>query len=199
MSIASTLGIVHLPFGERPQYGSVYPEGLGVAHDDSPDDATGGVHSFTVLANPGFIYRLELFNYVRGEETVRVTTVISSHRWAADKSGLGNNSFDITWVAAGFSAGSGSGFSGYGLRNSAAANAHDVTDQIKRFPLGRLSGAPGVAQSIFFVSMLTNTDTISNDLALVFTYWDKQALFLPGFLSAFFEAPAAPPLVRSLF
>jgi len=49
---------------------------------------------------------------------------------------------------------------------------------------------------LMLVTMETNTDTITNELVAVWTYWKKESLYLPGFLSAFYEAPAVPPLLR---
>jgi len=43
------------------------------------------------------------------------------------------------------------------------------------------------------VSVSTNTTAVIWDFDVVFSYWPKTALYLPGFLSSFFEAPEVAP------
>ncbi|KKK83232.1 hypothetical protein LCGC14_2795450 [marine sediment metagenome] len=190
MALATTLGMVHLPFGERPQYGSPYPEGMAVAHSDVADDASGGDHTFTILADGGFLYRLELVNLVRGSGTIANLHIITSHRWASDKSGLGNSAFDLNWDLIGASVLP--GFSVYGFN---PLNNLGGVSMLRRFPMGRTEGV--ALQQVINLTVISQVNTITNEMSFVFTYWRKESLYQPGFLSSFFEAPASPPLVRS--
>ncbi len=196
MALASTVGVSLIPMGERPQYGSPYPIGLAVAVSSIADDASGGAHTFSLNAPPGFIYRLELFNYTRGEATLRSVHCITAHRWAQDRIQSTSAALDLNWFLGGTGA---SGFSVYGLVAARAdGGSVDAMQQLRRFPMGAAPGgkAPGVSIQLMLVTNEVNTDTITNELAIVWSYWKQEALYLPGFLSSFYEAPAVPPLVR---
>ncbi len=198
MALATTLGVTHVDLGERPQYGQPYPDGIAVASSQAVDDASGGTHTFSILADPGFLYRLELVNWTRGEETLRVVHAITVHRWIAAKTPDILASFDLNWFLHGAT---GSSFSQYTIGASPQAGASDNMAQLRRFPMGAAlgGGAPGVAVQLMLLTVSLNVDTITNEISVVWTYWRKEALYLPGFLSAFYEAPTVPPLVRSLF
>jgi len=194
MTKADTVGMVNLPLGERPQYGQPYPEGFAIASISSPDDASGGEHSFSFNADPGFLYRLELVNWTRGEATVRVIHAITVHRWAAARTGQGVAGFDLNYFLRGAGGG---GFVVYTLGGGDFDSGYGVMEEIRRFPLGpEGGGAPGVAVQLMLLTNVTNTDGITNELSVVMTYWRKESLYLPGFLSSFHEAPAIPPLFR---
>lgn len=195
MALGTTAGVIHLPFGERPQYGSPYPEGLAVAHSAIADDASGGDHTFSIVADGGFLYRLELMQLVRGSTTVPVCHAITSHRWASDKSGLGSSSFDLNWVLLGQSAGVGSGFSIYRLLPAANHGAESAITQIRRLPMGRLDNT--LLQQLAAVTVISQDNGVTNELSWVWTYWRKESIYLPGFLASFQETPAAPALIRS--
>lgn len=192
MSLATNVGILHLPMGERPQYGQPYPEGIALAFSSVVDDASGGTHTFSINADPGFLYRLEFVNWSRGEGILRTLHAITVHRWASGKAPFGIAAFDLNWFLGGVA---GAGFSVFTL---AGITGQDVLQQIRRFPMGAILGglAPGVAVQLMFLTNETNTDTITNELAIGLTYWKKEALFLPGFLSSFYESPSVPPLLR---
>jgi len=189
MALNSFAGLIHLPFGERPQYGSPYPEGLAVAHFDQADDASGGTHTFSLLADGGFIYRMELWSYARGTESATLAHCITSHRWASDKSGLGASSFDLNWLCV-TSVLTGSGFRVYGLHAESSASSPDAVQMIRRFPMGTLQNVQ--QQLIYFQTNLIQIDGVTNELSLVFTYWRKESLFRPGFLSSFYDSPVVP-------
>ncbi len=192
MALATTVGLEHLAISERPQYGQPYPEGIAVAANSQADDASGGAHTFTINADPGFLYRLELVNWTRGEGTLRTLHAITSHRWAAAKVPFDAASFDLNWSMGGTGLGT---FSVYSMGNS----VDQVIPRIRRFPMGAAlgGGAPGVAVLLMQLAIVAQVDTITNEVAVVWTYWRKEALFLPGFLSAFYEAPAVPPIVQT--
>lgn len=192
MALATTVGVEHIPLSERPQYGQPYPDGIALAQSQVADDASGGAHTWTISADPGFIYRMELFNLTRGETTSRVFHAVTVHRWIAAKSPGALAAFDLNWTLLQQAS---SGFGVYSL-NSAIAS---YMPQIRRFPMGAAlgGGAPGVSAQLMVITNPTNTTGITNELSVVWTYWRKEALYLPGFLSAFYEAPAVPPVVRS--
>lgn len=195
MALAVSTGILHIPFGERPQYGSPYPEGMAVGFLNEADDASGGSHTFTFLADGGFLYRLELLNYTRGEATARVTHCITNHRWAADKVDVISTAFDLNWF---LSPSLGGGFSVYNLGGGSAGGqgAVDHFPMIRRVPMGQLG--QDKLQTLFHLDMTVNTNGITNELSIVLTYWRKEAMFRPGFLSAFWEASEVPPITRGV-
>jgi len=196
MALATTIGLEHLPLGERPQYGQPYPEGIAVAASNVPDDATGGTHTFSINADPGFLYRLELLNWTRGEELVRTMHIITTHQWATGRTPFDAAAFDLNWFLEPVAK---SGFAVYTLcgGSQGADGGVEIMSMIKRFPMGSAGGgAPGVSTQLMFLTTTVQLDTITNEISVVWTYWRKQSLYLPGFLSSFYEAPAVPPLVR---
>lgn len=156
------------------------------------DDASGGAHTFTFLADAGFLYRLELCNLTRGETTVRNVHAITSHAWAADKSGLGSGAFDLNYRMAG--APVGGTFSVYSLMNVISSSGVPAVPEIRRFPMGRLDKV--LLQVLMSVTIPTNTTGITNELSIVWTYWRKEATYRPGFLSSFFESPVVPTALK---
>jgi len=197
VALATSVGVEHLALGERPQYGMPYPEGIAVAASAVADDASGGAHSFTINADPGFLYRLELLNLTRGEATIRNIDAITVHGWAEAKAGFGGSSFDLNWPMKASVLGT---FTVYQLMAGpdTGANGAELVPMIKRFPMGAAlgGGAPGVSVILMQVNIVQNTTGITNELAVVWTYWRKESLYLPGFLSAFYESPAVPPIIR---
>ena len=197
MALATNVGVEHLPISERPQYGQPYPEGIAIAASSVADDASGGEHTFSINADPGFLYRLELVNWTRGATTAVVIHCITTHRWAAAKAPFGLSAFDLNWF---LTKTSGAGFAVYvfgGGGNSVVANPLDY-QMVRRFPMGAAlgGGAPGVSTQLMLLTNDANTTGITNEVSVVWTYWRKEALFLPGFLSAFYEAPVVPPVIR---
>lgn len=195
MTLATNVGVVNLPFGERLEYGQPYAEGIAVAASNVSDDASAGNHTWSLSADPGFLYRLELFNFSRGEAGQRVVHAITSHRWAAERTPFDSAAFDLNWVLEGYATGN---FTVYDLASGGGLGtaATPPREQIRRFPMGTLVGAPGVSVQLMEVTLEGNTNLITNELAVVWTYWNKTSLFQPGFLSAFYEAPEVPPLRR---
>jgi len=196
MALASVVGVELIPMGERPQYGSPYPIGLAVGASAIPDDASGGAHTFSFNAPPGFIYRLELFNWTRGEATLRALHIITAHRWAQDRIPSTSAALDLNWHLGGTGA---DGFTVYGIvAGRADAGGVDAMRQLRHFPMGAAPGgkAPGVSIQLLFATNSVNTDTITNEVAIIWSYWKQESLYLPGFLSSFYESPAVPPIVR---
>ena len=187
MAIAAAEAVVHLPFGERPEYGSPYPEGIAVAHREIVGDATGGNINLSFTAKSGFIYRLELVHLHILSATSFTSSINTSHRWAGDKSGLGGSSFLLTWPLSSLP---GVTFKVYTLA-TATGGGGDTLQSIRRFPLGRLDKLPtGQVLVSFFTALQANL--IVYTYSVVFTYWPKESLALPGFLSSFYEAPIVP-------
>lgn len=193
MALATNVAVEHLPLGERPQYGMPYPEGIAVASSAAPDDASGGSHTFSFNSDPGFLYRFELFNWTRGEATTRDLHLITVHRWAAGKHAGDAAAFDLNWdLSPHIFAGTATIYTISGGGNQ------EMPRQLTRFAMGHAlgGGAPGVSRLLLFATNEANTNTITNEVSAVWTYWRKEALYLPGFLSSFYEAPAVPPLIR---
>lgn len=181
MSIVAVVDVVHAAFGHRPRYGSPYPEGIALGHADVVGDATGGDLTVNFNADGGFLYRLETVHVLKQSVAVLddIRLVLISG-WASQKSGLGTASFNITRQLA---------------RNVATPITnyrltHTEYMEARRFPLGRTDAdrAQLLAQFIF----PTNTNTIVWDFNIVLTYWRKEATYLPGFLSSFYESPVVP-------
>lgn len=180
MTVAGTGTLVHLPFADRAAFGSPYPEGIAVAHIDLTGDATGGIASGSVQAVGPFLYRLELMAATLNSGPAITGSYTSAHRWAADRSGLGQTAFDLSWVPdiaqdGGFTL----------LRPSPVDYA-----QIRRVPLGRTDVS--ALWVIWQTTFGTNVDGGLYDFDLILTYWPAESLYQPGFLASFFEAPVVP-------
>lgn len=187
MAISNVQSVTHLSFGERPEYGQPYPDGIAVARQDVVGDVSGGAITFNVNAPPGFLYRYEM---IRGNITVDVAedwelTVI--HAWATDRTDLGAGAFNTFHKM--FRSNQPSGI--VELEPDIGGGRYEV---LHRFLIG--SVAAGVDQLIAQIRVPTNTNLRVYNLISVFTYWRKSALYLPGFLSSFYEAPAIPGLLR---
>jgi len=197
VTLATVVGVAHLPLGERPQYGMPYPEGIAIAASAAADDASGGNHTFSLNADPGFLYRLELCQLTRGSVVASNVHAITVHRWAAAKADFGVTSMDLNWILEPTLLGS--TFEVYTLVSGGSSDGlgPDIMKMIGRFPMGPTGGgAPGVSSQLMNITVDAQIDTVTNELSVVWTYWRKEALFLPGFLSAFYEAPAVPPITR---
>lgn len=193
MALATNIGLAHLPLGERPEYGQPYPEGIAIGTSNVADDASGGAHSFVINADPGFLYRLELVNWTRGEATLRALHVLTVHRWAAGRAGPVLAALDLNWIMLGAAA---TTFTVY-ILGAGSSSGVDGVPLVSRLPMGPAGGgAPGVSTQLMLLTNDVNNTGITNEVTATFTYWRKQALFLPGFLSSFYEAPAVPPLIR---
>ncbi len=180
MSISASATIVRFPFAGVPAYASPNPEGIAVAHIDVTGDATGGTISGGFLSIGQFLYRLEIFQGTRSDTVNDEIDYVTFHQWAQSKSGFSVNAFDLNWHA---------------LRNTQAAftvwTPREIDrDMIRRFPMGRTDNVG--ASNVLFYQNVSNADTIIYDFDLILTYWRKEALLLPGFLQAFFEAPFVP-------
>lgn len=191
MAIDLSQPVVHLPFGDRAQYGSPYPEGIAVGHRTITGDATGGQIDLEFTAEAGFIYRLELVQLDRQASGTIVAKFTTSHRWAGDKSGLGTNPFLLQWPTRALAD---SARRQYTLWNVAGGGSSPMAE-IRRFPLGRLDKQP-TGQILVEWNLDTNTDGVIHRFNVVFTYWRKEALSLPGFLSSFYEAPVVPSALK---
>ena len=185
MAIAGSSGILRMQFGERPGFGNPQPEGIAVAHGEITGDASGGGVSFTFLSDGGFLYRLEVCQSTRGSTTNSLMSIIASSRWATERSGLGAGAFDLNWILLRTG---GTGFAMHRIRT-------DDLIQIRRFPLGRTDQVSLQVMFTFLDSINTNNEDYEFDL--VFSYWRTEAMYRPGFLQAFWEAPLVlPPGVR---
>lgn len=183
MALTPNTAVVHLPFGERPAYGSPYPEGLAVAHIDVTGDASAGGITGIVQADRGFLYRLELMNVTKDDEVGNSVSVISSSNYLTDRSGLGTAAFDLNWQTIRVN---NQGFQLFQLEST-------VWRQIRKQIIGRTDA--GSLQTIWTFVIETNTLADVWDMDLIFTYWRKESLAQPGFLSSFLEAPVVPSTV----
>lgn len=177
-SVSATIN--RAPFAGMPAYASPNPEGVAACHIDILGNATGGEISGGMVSSGQFLYRLELFNLTRRDATVDPINCFTIADWASDKFGFGAGSFSIDWLLEQVIGG---GFSVNTFRDQ------DMR-QIRRIPLGATRNV-GVT-NILFYDRVANTDTVVMDIFAMFTYWRKEALFLPGFLQSFYEAPFVP-------
>ena len=149
---------------------------MAVAHIDVTGDASGNPVTAAFQSDGGFLYRLEGFNMTVNSLVDRDVSVITSHRWATDKSGLGTAAFDLNWIPI------------IRLTGAFQQLELDVAQlrAIQRFPIGRTDDV--ALQSIFSVDH-TNADTLLFDYDVWFTYWRKEALYQTRFLESFQESP----------
>ncbi len=185
MSIATTTGIALLPFAERPLFGDPYPIGLAVGDTLITGDATGGTVGTTFLADGSFLFRLEMVQVVKGDGLSTAVNMITAHTMLADRSGRPNIS-QLNWILPSFS---GNGFRVFTPMPGDYAMMH-------RIPLGRTDRV--TAQQLIALENENNVDTISYSFSVVLSYWRQEALFLPGFLQAFWEAPVVATPLRAL-
>jgi len=182
MALTPSTTLVHLPFAAREAYESPYPEGIAVGHIDQTGDGSGGAITASVLAVDQFLYRLELIAATVDDEVTDDLSILTVHEWATVQSGFSAGAFSLNWQMSQFALG---GFSTF------TPNNRDLP-MIRRFPLGSLT--PGAGQFITVFTVQTNNNGAVWDFDCVFSYWPKTALYLPGFLSSFWEAPeVAPP------
>ena len=180
MSISASGTINRLASAQVPAYGSPNPEGVAVCNIAVTGDASGGTISGGIVSSGQFLYRLELFHITQNVAGADTADVFTLHDWATQAFGFGANSFDILWP----------------LLNTALETGQAYSflqadmDQIKRIVLGSVRNV-GVLNILFFDG-ISNVDTTVYKIVAMFTYWRKEALALPGFLQAFYEAPFVP-------
>jgi len=179
LAIAASDGVVLLPFTDREPYGSPYPEGLAVSHIDVTGDASGGGITAAVLADGGFLFRVEAINATVDSETTDDLTLITVHRLLTDRSGLGQSAFSLNWHMTQQKL---QGFSVWGL--------HGDRPALVRLPIGRTDIVS--LQTIFTWVMETNVDGDIYDFDLIMTYWRVTSLYRPGMLHSFWESPIVP-------
>lgn len=185
MGITPNTEVVHLPFGAREAYGAPYPEGIAVGHIDAVGDATGGAITASFTAPDQFLYRLEVVNATSDDEVTKDVSIATVHEWATAQSGFSSQAFTLNWQLSQVPQG---GFSVYTFGGAT------VWVQIRRFPIGAVT--PSAGQFIAVITVQQNVDLDVWDFDVVFSYWPKTALYLPGFLSSFYEAPeVAPPVI----
>ncbi len=192
MAITEILEVVHMPTGDRPQYGSPYPEGIAVAHRSSVGDATAGLFSFNIFADPGFLYRLEFVSLQRGSSVVVKPFCTVSYDSFQERSGEPAGAWDVSFQMEGDNVVAvGIAFVTYILGTT--FEGANPLPMMKRLWMGRTDKTVHQMMQIG----LDNVDLITLDVNVAWTYWRKEALFKPGFLSSFHEAPAVPPLIRT--
>lgn len=182
MALTPSTTLVHLPFAAREAYGAPYPEGIAVGHIDQTGDATGGAITASFLAQDQFLYRLELLNVSSSDATVNDVSFLSVHAWATEASGFSAGAFSLNWKTRQDLLG---GFSIF-------TPVIDTLEAVRRFPMGSVTPAAG--QFVIVITTENNINNIVWDYDVVCSYWPKTALYRPGFLSSYWEAPeVAPP------
>jgi len=180
MAISASGTINRIPSAGVPAYASPNPEGVALCDISVVGDGTAGAISGGIVSSGQFLYRLELFNMIRGDSAGDDVEVFTLHDWATVGAGFGANSFDILWPMENI--------------NQIGQQSYSFFEKdmrmIRRFPLGSVRKV-GVT-NILFYQAFANTDTILYSIRAVFTYWRKEALALPGFLQSFYEAPFVP-------
>lgn len=182
MSVVGLAGLVRVQFSDRPAFGSPYPEGYAAGHIDLTGDATGGGVQASFSTEGGFLYRLELLNYTRGDNVASQSNFITDHRWLTDATGLGANAFQLNWN---FVARTPIGFTIF-------EPFPEQMRMLRRIPIGQTAKVGSVI--IFTINDPNNTDTIAYDFDVIFSYWKTEALYRPGFMSSFLMAPEVPPI-----
>lgn len=184
MAITPSTTMVHLPLAPREAYGSPYPEGVAVGHIDAVGDATGGSVTASFLAQDQFLYRLEVVNATQAAtEATNDASLALLSSWATRASGDGAGAYTLNWQMT----------QNKGQNFAVFVPTLESIPWMRRQILGDI--IPGAGQFVAVITLDANTDTIVYDFDIMCSYWPKTALYLPGFLSAFYEAPeVAPPL-----
>lgn len=183
MSQTPSTTLQHLSFGERPQYGTPYPEGIATGHIDVTGDATGGTITASFLTLPRFLYRLELIQATKAETGATDVSFTTHHQMLTDATGFGAGAFTLNWHTV---QGTVNGFAVFLPRP-------DSMSMIRRVPQGSIGQSDGEFICVFTSN--ENTNTIVWDFDVIYSYWPSTALQLPGFLSSFYEAPAIAGLL----
>jgi len=195
VAIAVTGEIVHLELGRRFAYGSPYPLGFAVGHINQTGDASGGDLTFTFNADGGFLYRFEGFQLTVGQGVlIGDTHAITNHAWATEKSGLGTSAFSLNHIM------QGTGMSTFAVYTivgpgDGESGGYDASRMLRRLPMG---STRNVSLQVIFQASIDNTNTVTHEASLWLSYWRKEALYLPGFMSAFMEAPEVPPVTSQV-
>ena len=181
MALSPTTELIRLPFNDRPAIGAPYPDGLAVGHIAVTGDATGGVVLALFESPGGFLYRLELLQTGRGDNGVGTQFMTDSHNWIEAAAGIGAGVFNFPHLL---------DRSGSILgTNVFTLNAVDLA-MIRRFVMGDLRQRSNF--TLFTITDTGNLDTRTYTFDVVFTYWRREALLAPGFLSSFYESPVVP-------
>ena len=180
MAIGVIAGVDHLPRAERPGYADPYPEGLAVSHADLVGDASGGSASVTVLADGGFLYRVEAVSIIVGDTSSNVGNLITMHRNLSDPSGEAGLS-QLNWILE---------TKTFGSQFSVLTPGLIDYQMLRRFPLGRTDRVD--LQTLAQLENSPNTNTVTYEFTIVLSYWRVTGSTRPGFLQAFWEAPTVP-------
>lgn len=183
MAIADNVAMTHVAFGDRPRYGSPYPEGVALGRSSVTGDLTGGNIVVSFQADGGFLYRFEAFHAEKDQVAVNEDwVVLFIHGWATEKTDFGTGAFNVLHKL------------GRELNTVPGILTYTMSDReqfpARRFPLGRVDSTAD--QLLAQLTIGTNTDGANYLAQFVCTYWRKEATYLPGFISSFYEAPVVP-------
>ncbi len=170
-----------IPFSDRPVFGSPYPEGMAVAHVDITGDASGGSVVFQVQTPAPSLYRLEMLSVTRSDQISEVMEYTTHHTWAEQAAGFIAGAYTLNWIS---QLNINLTFTQYSPRDVDLA-------MIRRFPIGSTRLTPSISALLTFFAI--NTNLVNYDFDAIFTYWPIEALYIPGFLSSFYESPIVAP------
>ena len=180
MAVTVVSAVVRMPFSQREGYGGPYPDGLAFGFVPLEGDLSGGTVTAFLTSPAGFLYRVEEVQAERSDTGVgnSTNTLLLTATWLEATSGDPPPASDFV----------------YGLINAAILGGEVYRDAIqsgmRRVPVGVLSGVGEI--NMVRYSDAVNTDGVTYGLRMLFSYWRKESLYLPGFLSSFYATPVVP-------
>jgi len=185
VSVSDTVALTQVSLGERPRYGSPYPDGIAYGRAAVVGDASGGTVTLQFTAEGQFLYRLENLIGTKDDQLSASPELLLQSAWLSDRSpDLALGEMNLLYVMEG---------KGFGNGGAGFVPALDAQAMFRRTPLGRFipTGAALLIQTIDSL----NTDLAEYQLWAVLSYWRKEATYLPGFWSVFLQSPEVPPIV----
>jgi len=186
VAITASITMTRLPFAARPQFGDPHPSGIVAGRIALTGDASGGTVTAVFQVEAGLIYRLEHLTAFRADSIADEANAIFIHRSLQDFMGLGSQGMDFNY---GLDTHLGGTFIAYSL------SAIDQQQQ-RRVWMGAIHELRSVLTTIMQMTIATNTNTVSYGFQFVCSYWRPEALYLPGFWSALWEAPLLESAVQ---
>jgi len=179
MSVTETLVLRRQAFVQDPSYANVHPEGYAVGYLRQTGDATGGSVIAFFDSDPGFIYRLESVRHRRQDAVASVVEFLINDWWLVkglDYVDQAASIFDVL------------------MAETVMSLGHDYTlsvtarDTFRRVPVQTTIQQPTICS----IANRTNTNAAIYHSRVIFSYWRKDTLTKPGFMSGFLEAPFPP-------
>jgi len=177
VAVSGSIELRHVEFGLRRRYGDAHALGLALGHVEITGNGSGGNVTHIFTAPTGFLYRLEALNAIRADVITDTANVIFTHVMLEANAGLGSADLNLSYPLERAPTGTAGGHT---IRTADRQSE-------RRIPIGQTERGP--VTTVCQVTFNTNTNTVVYLATVVLAYWRQEAMFRPGFLSAFWETP----------